>query len=90
MLLSKLKVVPAVVLALVVGAGAVGVTYRAVAAEPGPASPEARAAQDDLESLRLEVEALRKELRATRERVKALESGMQALRSAEGTGRAKR
>jgi RNA polymerase sigma factor (sigma-70 family) len=80
MFLSKLKVVPAVVLALVVSAGAVGVTYRAVAADPGPASPEARAAQDDLEALRLEVEALRKGLQATRERVKGLEGEVQALK----------
>jgi RNA polymerase sigma-70 factor (ECF subfamily) len=80
MLLSKLKVVPAVVLALVVGAGAASVTYRAVAAEPGPVSPEARAAQDDLEALRLEVEALRKELRVTREQVKELRAEVQNLK----------
>jgi RNA polymerase sigma-70 factor (ECF subfamily) len=86
MLLSKLKLMPAVLLALVLSAGAINVTYRAVAADPGPASPEARAAQDDLEALRLEVEALRKELRATRERVKALETGMLTLHAATALG----
>jgi RNA polymerase sigma-70 factor (ECF subfamily) len=83
MLLSKLKLVWAVVLAAVVGAGAVGLTYRQAAAQTGPsnAAPRAsRAAADELEELRLEVAALRKGLESTRERVKALEGEVQALR----------
>jgi RNA polymerase sigma factor (sigma-70 family) len=90
MFLSKLKVVGwAVVLAASVGAGVVGLTYRASAQQVSPpdefvaqkaplgAQTKVRAAPDDLESLRLEIEALRKELRATRERVKALEARVQ-------------
>ena len=83
MFLSKLKVAAwAVGLAALFGVGAVGLTYRAGAAEPlrpaqqPPAfgAQKARPAPDDLEALRLEIEALRKELRATRDQVKALEA----------------
>jgi RNA polymerase sigma factor (sigma-70 family) len=81
MLLSKLKVCWAVVLAVAVSAGA-GLTYRALAQEAKPmeagqaardALPAARPSPDDLE-------ALRKEVRALRERVQALETEVQALR----------
>jgi RNA polymerase sigma factor (sigma-70 family) len=81
MLLSKLKLIPAVVLALVVSAGAIGVTYRAVAAEPAQAAPGASSsARDELEELRLEIEALRKGLHATREQVKELRAEVQTLK----------
>jgi RNA polymerase sigma factor (sigma-70 family) len=90
MLLTKLKVASwAVGVVLLVGAGAVGVTYRA-AAQDAPAralqqtyaaqgaalaaQQKTRAAPDDLESLRLEIEALRRELRATKDMVKALQA----------------
>jgi RNA polymerase sigma factor (sigma-70 family) len=76
MLLSKLKLVWAVCLAVVVGVGAVGLTYRQVAAQTGPSNAAPRAARataDELEELRLEVAALRKGLEAMRARVKALE-----------------
>jgi hypothetical protein len=82
MLLSKLKLVWAVALAAVVGAGAVGLTYRQAAAQPGPSnapSRSARATADELEELRLEVAALRKGLEVTRERVKALEGEVRTL-----------
>jgi RNA polymerase sigma-70 factor (ECF subfamily) len=90
MLLSKLKLVWAVALAVVVGAGAVGLTYRPVAAQSGTPrdAPQAtRATADELEELRLEVAALRKGLEATRQRVKALEA---ALGSREGADDYKR
>jgi len=83
MLLSKLKVICVLALAACVGFGATGLTYRALAAEPGQAreaSPRMRAALDELEELRLEIEALRKGLQATRERVKSLESEVETLK----------
>jgi RNA polymerase sigma factor (sigma-70 family) len=87
MLLSKIKFVWAVALAAVVGAGAVGLTYRQAAAQ-GPsnaAAPRAsRATADELEELRLEVAALRKGLESTRQRVKALEGEVQARRGPRG------
>jgi RNA polymerase sigma factor (sigma-70 family) len=89
MLLSKLKLVWAVALAAVVGVGAVGLTYRQVAAQTGPsnAAPRAsRAAADELEELRLEVAALRKGVEAMRERVRALEQKDQAAGAARPTG----
>jgi hypothetical protein len=84
MLLAKLKTFWGVALAVCVGAGVVGMTYRAAQARqprsPTAAQPKAedvpravRSVQDELEELRLEVAALRKGLQATRERVKALE-----------------
>ncbi len=75
MFLSKLKVTWAITMAIAIGAGASMFGYRAWAGQPGSADQpqEARAAADDLESLRLEIEALRKSLQATRERVKVLE-----------------
>jgi RNA polymerase sigma factor (sigma-70 family) len=70
MFLTKLRTASwAVGLALAVNVGAVGLTFRAVNAQP----PAAQPAQNDLEALRLEIEALRKALQATRERVAALE-----------------
>jgi RNA polymerase sigma factor (sigma-70 family) len=92
MLLNKLKAAWVVVLALLVGAGAVGLTYRTAAAQPGSRGdgpPVRSATADELEELRLEVAALRKGLEATRQRVKALESEVQTLkagRSAAGGG----
>jgi RNA polymerase sigma factor (sigma-70 family) len=84
MLLNKLKTVWAVVFALLVGAGAVGLTYRTAAAQPQPGkvgdTSAARATADDLEELRLEVAALRKGLEATRARVTTLEREVQALK----------
>jgi hypothetical protein len=86
MLLNKLKTAWVVVLALLFGAGAVGLTYRPVAAQSQPdrgggTSAAARATADDLEELRLEVAALRKGLEATRARVKVLEGEVQTLRA---------
>jgi RNA polymerase sigma factor (sigma-70 family) len=90
MLLSKIKFVWAVALVAVVGAGAVGLTYRQAAAQVAPSnasSSAARATADELEELRLEVAALRKRLEATRARVKALEEEVQAQRRPRaGTG----
>jgi RNA polymerase sigma factor (sigma-70 family) len=83
MLLTKLKVASwAVGVVLLVGAGAVGVTYRAAAQDAPSRAPrqtyaaqqKTRAAPDDLESLRLEIEALRRELRATKDLVKELQA----------------
>jgi RNA polymerase sigma factor (sigma-70 family) len=82
MLLSKMKFVWAVALAVVVGAGAVGLTYRQAAAQatPSSASPRGgRATADELEELRLEVVALRKGLEVTRGRVRALEERVETL-----------
>lgn len=88
MLLTKLKItVCAVMLAVVAGIGATGLTYQAMAEEPKrqaysaflSGTTEGRPATDDLEALRLEIEALRKELRATKERVKALEGQVRSL-----------
>jgi hypothetical protein len=78
MLLSKLKVVCAVAVAVSISAGAAGLTYRASASPPQQATG-ARAA-DDLDELRLEIAALRKGLQTTRDRVKTLEDEVQALR----------
>jgi RNA polymerase sigma factor (sigma-70 family) len=82
MLLSKLKTIVAVGLAVCLTAGAVGLTYRTGAAEPGRVSSADRARADDVEALRLEVEALRKSLHATRERVQTLEDEVRALKAA--------
>ena len=95
MLLTKLKVASwAVGVVLLVGAGAVGVTYRA-AAQDAPsralqqtyaalaAQQKTRAAPDDLESLRLEIEALRRELRATKDLVKELQAEVRGKKGAE-------
>jgi hypothetical protein len=82
MLLSKLKVFGVVALAACLTT-AVGVRYRAVAAEPrqgGSTTLAARVAADELEELRLEIAALRKGLQVTRERVLALESEVQTLK----------
>jgi hypothetical protein len=89
MLLSKLKVTVGLALALFLGAGMVGLTYRTGAAEP--VTPDdlrtaARPAPDDLEELRAEIDALRKGLQATRDRVKALEAEVQSLRGKGGGG----
>jgi RNA polymerase sigma factor (sigma-70 family) len=83
MLLSKLKLVWALTLAVVVGAGAVGLTYRPAAAQPQAprgAAQASRVTADELDELRLEVAALRKGLEATRQRLKALEDEVHALR----------
>jgi RNA polymerase sigma factor (sigma-70 family) len=83
MLLSKLKVFCAVAFAILVGTAVTGLGYQAIAGDPPQArgtTQRARAAQDDLEELRLEVEALRKGLQATRERVKSLEEELQAMK----------
>jgi RNA polymerase sigma factor (sigma-70 family) len=93
MLLTKLKVATwAVGVAVLVGAGAVGLTYRAVAQDAPSralqqtyaaqgaalaAQQKTRAAPDDLESLRLEIEALRREVRAMSARLKAVEGKAQ-------------
>jgi RNA polymerase sigma factor (sigma-70 family) len=90
MLLTKIKSAGLVLLfASLVGAGAVGLTYRTAAAEPQAkpetARPTARAAnpdKDDLEALRLEVEALRVRLQATQEQVKGLEAEVHAMKAA--------
>jgi RNA polymerase sigma-70 factor (ECF subfamily) len=84
MLLSKLKLVSAVALAVAVSVGAVGLTYRPAVAQPAASKDafrSARATADELEELRLEVAALRKGLEVTRERVKVLEGEVQALRA---------
>jgi RNA polymerase sigma factor (sigma-70 family) len=90
MLLTKLKVASwAVGVALLVGVGAVGLSYQQAAAQPAPQPRPAygvaqgpnvtpapklgRPAADDLESLRLEIEALRREVRAMGARLKAVE-----------------
>jgi RNA polymerase sigma factor (sigma-70 family) len=90
MLLTKLKVAICVAtLALAVGGGVSGLTYRATAEEPKQleyykvflrGNAESRPVTDDLEALRLEIEALRKSLQATRERVKTLEGEVTALK----------
>src|SRR5207245_3930226 len=80
MLFSKLKAVWVVVLALSLSAGAIGLSYRAVAAPPGQASGRPQAA-DELEELRLGVAALRKGLQTTRERDKTLEGEVQSLKA---------
>jgi RNA polymerase sigma factor (sigma-70 family) len=84
MFLAKLRVVVAVAVVVLVGAGVVGLAYHTGAAEPKqPAPPNpAQAVADDLEALRLEVEALRKSLRSTRERLEALESEVHAPKAA--------
>jgi RNA polymerase sigma factor (sigma-70 family) len=96
MLLNKLKAFWAMGLVLLIGAGAVGLTYRPAAAQspqpkPQPAreaepSRAARAPADDLEELRLEIAALRKGLEATRQRVKTLETEVQSLKGKRAAG----
>jgi RNA polymerase sigma factor (sigma-70 family) len=84
MLLSKLKLVCVVAVAVSISAGAAGLTYRATAS-PTQQATGARAA-DDWEELRLEIAALRKGLQTTRDRVKVLEEEVQALRGHVGAG----
>jgi RNA polymerase sigma factor (sigma-70 family) len=95
MLLTKLKTVGAVALAVFVSAGAVGLTFQTRAQAPqrvtqewprevGDAPKAERPAPDELEEMRLEIEALRRGLQATRERVKTLEAEVQALRGRTG------
>ncbi|HEV3448677.1 MAG TPA: sigma-70 family RNA polymerase sigma factor, partial [Gemmataceae bacterium] len=80
MILTKLKVISVVVLAVSLGFGVAGWSY-GVAGTPSQQTGEERAARlaerpaaDELEALRLEMEALRKEVRATRARVQLLET----------------
>jgi RNA polymerase sigma-70 factor (ECF subfamily) len=80
MLLTKIKGFVAVAFVLLVGLGAIGLTYRPAVAQPG-GSPSARLVASDIEELRLEVAALRKGLESTRERVKALENEVQTLKA---------
>jgi RNA polymerase sigma factor (sigma-70 family) len=90
MFLSKLRLVSAMFLAVSVGVGLAGWSYRAMAQtdpstqqpnypatatrEDRPARPVERPLADELDALRLEIDALRKEVRADRERIKALEA----------------
>jgi RNA polymerase sigma factor (sigma-70 family) len=83
MLLSKLKVLCVAALAVSVSAGAVGLSFRAAAADPKQAPERPRLAgalSDELDEMRLEIDALRKGLQATRERVRDLESELQSVR----------
>jgi RNA polymerase sigma factor (sigma-70 family) len=99
MLLTKLKVASwAVGVVLLVGAGAVGLSYQRAVAQPAPqlrsangvaqdpnvapAPKVGRPAADDLESLRLEIEALRREVRAMGARLKAVEGKVQGYKPA--------
>jgi RNA polymerase sigma factor (sigma-70 family) len=82
MFLSKLNMIWGVLLAWVVGTGAVGLSYRPAAAQSPPSKESAqvgRASANELEELRLEIAALRRGLEATRERVKILEGTLEAL-----------
>jgi RNA polymerase sigma factor (sigma-70 family) len=90
MLLTKLKAFVAVAFILLMGAGAVGLTYRTGAAEPERvrAGDALRTLADELEALRLEVQALRKSVEANRERVKALEGEVASLRGRSAPGAA--
>ena len=100
MLLTKLKVASwAVGVVLLVGTGAVGLSYQTAMAQTGPqprtrfgvaqgpnvtpAPKVGRPAQDDLESLRLEIEALRRELRATKDLVKELQAEVRGKKGAD-------
>jgi RNA polymerase sigma factor (sigma-70 family) len=88
MFLTKIKLVSAVALAVIVSAGVAGLSFQASAQQSQPIirpqDPNGQAERplprvnrsvaDELDALHLEIEALRKEIRATRERVKALET----------------
>ncbi len=84
MFLTRLKVY-GVVVVLLVGAGAAGLTARSASAQdtnaPASRPREARWVADALEELRLEVAALRKGLEVTREEVRSLRAESQAQRS---------
>ncbi len=83
MFMSKLKVFGAVVLALTLGAGGIGVGIHAGAAEPKKAADgPARMAMNEVEALRADVDALRRLVMVTRERVLALESEVKTLKEA--------
>jgi RNA polymerase sigma factor (sigma-70 family) len=86
MLVSKLKTVWGVALVVLVGAGAVGLTYRTAWAQGrgGGGSSATRVTVDDLEELRLEVAALRKGLQATKDRVRTLEAEVATLQERRG------
>jgi RNA polymerase sigma factor (sigma-70 family) len=82
MLLSKLKTAGAMVLAVVVGLGALGSSYQPATAQsqgPRDGSAPARATRDELEELRLEVAALRKGLQVTRDQLKVLQGEVRTL-----------
>jgi RNA polymerase sigma factor (sigma-70 family) len=88
MLLTKLKVVGTMLLAVSLAA-ATGLTFRARAAgeqREREAPQVTRPAQNELEALRLEIEALRKAVQATRERVGELEAGMREIQQASRGG----
>jgi len=81
MILTKLKAISVVVLAVSLGVGVAGWSYgvagtpsQQVAQEERAARRAERPAADELEALRREMEALRKEVRATRARVQVLEA----------------
>jgi RNA polymerase sigma factor (sigma-70 family) len=95
MLLTKIKgAALALLLALSVGVGTFGLTYRTATAQSAPEPQTAGRVREslaalaappeklDLEALRQEVEALRTGLQATRERVKGLEAEVLALKAA--------
>lgn len=76
MFLTKLKLVSAVALFVLVGGASL--TYGVGEAEPKRPAAQGRVL-DEIEALRLEVEALRKGLQVTRDRVKALEDEVHTL-----------
>jgi hypothetical protein len=89
MFLNKLKSIWVAALVVVLGAGATGLSYRAMGQQPAAAREaplRTRVVLDEVEALRLEVEALRKGLQVTRERVKALEGDVQALQQMRALG----
>jgi RNA polymerase sigma factor (sigma-70 family) len=83
MFLSKLKGAGLMVLAVVVGMGAIGSSYGPAAPSDGPrdGTTTVRAARDEMEELRLEIAALRKGLEVTREQVKTLQGELQTLKA---------
>jgi RNA polymerase sigma factor (sigma-70 family) len=85
MLLSKINRFVAFAFAVLIGVGAIGLTYRPAAAQSGPGrpanTPPSARVMDELEELRLEVAALRKGLESTRARVQVLENEVQTLKA---------
>jgi hypothetical protein len=90
MILTKLKVISVVVMAVSLGIGVAGWSYGVAGTSPQQAGEGERPARraerplvDELEALRLEMEALRKEVRATRARVQSLEAEVRGQRGKE-------
>jgi RNA polymerase sigma factor (sigma-70 family) len=83
MFLGKLKTAGWMILAVVIGMGAIGSSYGPVTASDGQrdAAATVRGSNDELDELRLEIAALRKGLQVARDQIKSMQDEMQWLKA---------